>query len=109
MSSFCRTFGAADATIFPKQYASKSRLNHILHKDSAPEQVAILYEKGLLKRDIIYVTPNQVGASKSNATAPGQESGVHPLKNGSGMSTSMVVQVRRVQQQHPVRSLAYIH
>ena len=43
------------------------------------------YEKGLMKRDIKYITPSQVGgqvgAAKSTATATGQESGRHPMKD----------------------------
>ena len=83
MSTFCRTFGAADATIFPKQYASKSRLNDVLLKDSASHQVAVLYEKGLLKRDIKYFTPNQVAGRKSSETDPGQVSGMHLMRDGT--------------------------
>ena len=103
MSTFCRTFGATDATVFPKQYASKSRLNDILLKDSAPQQVAVLYEKGLLRRDVKYLTPSQVGGQvgglvggpvggkESHATDPGEKKGVHKFKNRPGKSTPSAV------------------
>jgi hypothetical protein len=68
----------------------ESRLYQILRVDTAPNQVAVLYEKGLLKRDIKYLTPNQVGGRKSTATDPNQESGVHLMRDGMTYSMSML-------------------
>ena len=67
----------------------ESRLYQILRVDTAPNQVAILYEKGLLKHDIKYLTPNQVGGRNSAATDPGQVSGVHLMSDGETYSMSM--------------------
>jgi hypothetical protein len=82
LSSFCRIFGANDQTIFPPIDCMKeSRLYKILHKESAPEQVEILYQKGLLEREVRYFTPSQlggkVGGKASAKTDEGCESGQH--------------------------------
>ena len=70
-----------------------SQLYQILHKDTAPNQVAILYEKGLMTRDIRYLTPSQVGgqmgAAKGIATDAGQDSGVHLKSDGVTLTKSM--------------------
>jgi hypothetical protein len=67
----------------------ESRLYQILHADTAPNQVALLYEKGLLERGIKYFTPSQVGGRKSTATDPDQVSGMHLMSDGVTYSMSM--------------------
>ena len=81
-SSFCRTFGAADQTIFPAiQFANESPFYHILH-DGASRYLKIIGDKGLATPDIQYLTPSQVGGIRSHATSPGKSQGEHTMANG---------------------------
>ena len=81
-SSFCRTFGAADQTIFPRiQFADESPFYHILH-DGASRYLKIIGDKGLATPDIQYLTPSQVGGIRSHATSPGKSPGEHTMANG---------------------------
>ena len=83
LSSFCRTFGASDDTIFPGvETVVESRLHQILCADTAPNHVALLHERGLLTKDIRYFTPNQVGGMNTHATDPGRAKGEHVMSNG---------------------------
>jgi len=81
-SSLCRTFGAADQTIFPAiQFANESPFYHILH-DGASRYLKIIGDKGLATPDIQYLTPSQVGGIRSHATSPGKSQGEHTMANG---------------------------
>jgi hypothetical protein len=87
-SSFCRTFGAADQTIFPTiQFADESPYYHILH-GGASRYLKIIGDKGLATPHIQYLTPSQVGGIRSHATSPGKSQGEHTMANGKvSMST----------------------
>jgi hypothetical protein len=87
LSSFCRTFGATDSTIFPGvEFADESLLHQILQKKSAHKVTKILHDKGLLLPEIGYFSPSEVGGLKagplgglkSHATDDGME---HLKKN----------------------------
>ena len=87
LSSFSRIFGATDTNIFPLIESMKeSCLYKILQKESAPEQVEILYEKGLMGREVCYVTPSQlggmIGGKLGSRTDKGCESGQHLNEKG---------------------------
>jgi hypothetical protein len=87
MSSFCRIFGANDQTIFPAiNRVKESCLYKILQKNSSSEQVDILYQKGLLDREVLYLTPSQlggrIGGKAGTRTDAGCESGQHLKDNG---------------------------
>ena len=87
MSSFCRAFSATNENLFPAIESFKqSPLYKALHAKYATELVNVLYEKELMGREIIYLTPNQIGGRASHAAAPNMSPGVHPKKNGEGMT-----------------------
>jgi len=62
LSSFYRTFGATDPTVFPhNENVYDSCLYQILQIECAPEPMTLLHEKGLLVNGIEYFTSTQLG------------------------------------------------
>ena len=89
LSSFCRTCGAPNNNIFPAIESMKqSPLYKALHATFVPELVNVLYDNELMKRETIYLTPNQAGGQSggqaggqaSHATDPNKPRGVHHSK-----------------------------
>lgn len=107
LSSFCRTCGAPNNNIFPAIESMKqSPLYKALHATFVPELVNVLYDNELMKREIIYLTPNQAGGQSggqaggqaSHATDPNKPHGVHHSKRLRRDTTSSRVRAQAAAQ-----------